>query len=102
MAQPPLTPEQAAQVDAQLARCERYLDNLAKRLSRVAPVGHQVRGWAEKSAWNVGGLRHHFAEWANGDRQCIESAGHAMKASEDRRASDGGIIGPMPAPGYHS
>ncbi|MGA2441816.1 MAG: DUF3303 family protein [Tepidisphaeraceae bacterium] len=67
MSSPKLTPEQAAIVDAALARQEQYLHPLAKRLKKMGiNHPHPLMQWAEKAEWTVGGLRVHFAEWAKG------------------------------------
>jgi hypothetical protein len=67
MSSPNTTPEQAAIVDAALARQERYLHHLARRLKEIGVNHpHPVIQWAEKAEWTVGGLRVHFAQWAKG------------------------------------
>ncbi|MGA2440736.1 MAG: hypothetical protein ABSH08_07245 [Tepidisphaeraceae bacterium] len=67
MFRPNITPEQAAIVDAALARQEQYLHRLAKRLRAIGVNHpHPIMQWAEKAEWTVGGLRVHFAEWAKG------------------------------------
>jgi hypothetical protein len=64
---PPITPEQAAQVDAVLARQEDYLKRLGARLKAIGVKSPCcLPGWVEKAEWSVSGVRIHFAEWARG------------------------------------
>jgi hypothetical protein len=64
---PPITPEQAAQVDAVLARHQDYSKRLSARLKeRGVKSPHCLPDWVEKAQWSVSGLRHHFTEWASG------------------------------------
>jgi hypothetical protein len=67
MPSPKISTEQAAIIDAALARQDQYLCRLAARLKAIGVNhAHPLIQWAEKAEWHVSGLRSHFAEWAKG------------------------------------